>query len=127
MKTETGEFLMMSTASIRSFRVDSLRSIPVGLALLLLAAWAPSSGGDHVLEIERSIENVQGNEAVHATTERGVLYLGDGRARFDHGPDFTWILRREDRRAFFVRHAARTYEEFEVPQRLEDLLSAEER
>ncbi|MDY7094861.1 MAG: hypothetical protein SX243_17955 [Acidobacteriota bacterium] len=97
------------------------------MALLGLVILGPVAAADHVLEIERRVELRVDGEVDRSSTDRGRIYLGDQRARFDQGDLQSWILQLDRQRLLFLHHGEQTYLELQLPARLEDYLSAEER
>lgn len=91
------------------------------LSILLLAA-APLLADD-VLEIARTTGTRSEGRLLSSKDERGTLYLGAGNARFDQGPNVSWILRRGEGVLLLVRHDSKTYERMPLPVRFEDLLA----
>ena len=99
--------------------------LPV-LSTLLLATGPLLA--DDVLEIARTAGTRSADgQLLSSREERGTLYLGAGNARFDQGPNVTWILRRAEGVLLLVRHDAKTYERLPLPVRFEDLLTEPQR
>lgn len=95
----------------------SLLAIAILLAARVLAA-------DDVLEIvRRSGSRLPDGNLLYSNEERGTLSLGPGCARFDQGPNTSWIFRRAESVLLLVRHDAKTYERLPVPVRFEDYLN----
>lgn len=104
------------------------RALAPSLAVLALLAAAPAAA-DHVLEIDRSIELLRGDDEHAApdehTVERGVLYMDTARVRFDQGTAVSWILDTAASKLYLVRHDLRVYYVFDVPVVIERYATTE--
>jgi hypothetical protein len=104
----------------------TMKRVLLVVAIQLLAAHVLAA--DDVLEIvRRSGSRLPDGNLLHSNEERGTLSLGPDCARFDQGPDTSWIFRRGEGVLLLVRHDARTYERLPVPVRFEDYLNESEK
>lgn len=106
----------------------SRRAVATLLGSVLALASPTAVTADDVLEIERTAEMwSSGGTLVLSGTERGTIYLGDGRARYDQGSDASWIFLRDEKKLLLLDHRSAVYQEIPVPVRLEDHLDPKDR